>query len=294
MPAISVSNLRRVFVHAHVYYPELWPRLREALENIVDVDCDLCVTMVEEHACLGGLCEEICAFKPDVQIRVVENCGWDIWPFLDTLARTPLACYDYVVKLHTKRDYPTTKFINWFPMRGVRWREHLLAFLRTPETFRQCLQAFEGDPRLGMVADFRLIRDERRDAAFFRDACTELLARLDLPRRPFSSVPGTMFMARATLLEPLKAFANAEAFDSSDRSVQNGFAHQMERLFGALAAAQGCTIEDVWTPLPRQRLGHALAQIFGRLSYFLYQDAITSSGHRLVKICRIPVWRCQI
>jgi len=272
----------------HIFYPALWPRLREALENISGVEWDLCVTLVGEHVSLS---EDILTFKPDAQIRVVENRGWDIWPFLDTLARTPLDRYDYVVKLHTKRDYPTTKFINWFPMHGVRWREHLLSFLQTPETFRQCLRAFEENPHLGMVADFRLIRDERHDETFFRDACTELLARLDLPRRPFSSVPGTMFMARAALLAPLKALATTEAFDASNRSVQNGFAHQMERLFGALVYAQGCTVEDAWTPLSRQCAQRALAQVLGRLSYFFYQDAITSSGHRIVKIGRIPVRR---
>jgi len=284
----AAVRVRKVFVHVHIFYPELWPRLREALKSIVGVEWELCVTVVEERAWLS---EEIRAFKPDAQIRVVENRGWDVWPFLDTLERVSLADYDYVIKLHTKRDYPMTKFINGFSMRGSHWREYLLEFLRTPEIFRQCLQAFDTDPRLGVVADFRLIRDESLDETFFRDACAGLLERAGLPRRPFRFVPGTMFMVREALLEPLKAFAGAETFSVTERFEQNGLAHQMERFFGALVYAQGCTIEDVFTPLRRQRVQRALAQIFSRLSYFFFQDAITASGYYLVKICKIPVWR---
>lgn len=84
------------------------------------------------------------------------NYGYDVALFFNVLDRLDLDCFDYVIKLHTKRDTPKC-WVNFTPFEGGQWRRSLLSFCATPEAARRTLAAFARRPRLGMVAARALI-----------------------------------------------------------------------------------------------------------------------------------------
>ncbi|GHU06104.1 hypothetical protein FACS1894205_7020 [Alphaproteobacteria bacterium] len=197
---VENRSVTRILAHIHVFYPDLWPELKARLPIMDVVDYDLHVTMTQEYP---DIRRDIQSFKTDATIRIVENKGYDVGAFMHVLRQVDLKQYDYVVKLHTKRDMPQGAFLGAYHVGGARWRNYGLAFLRTPENFKKCLDAFQNNPALGMCAYYRLIASEERgDEQTVRHGM-ELLAQMGLAPERKLFVAGTMFMARARLLAPL-------------------------------------------------------------------------------------------
>lgn len=281
--------MSRVLTHVHVYYARMWPEIETRLQNITE-PFELFVTMPPENEPLRA---EILRFKQDADVRVVENRGFDVAPFIDVLNRVDLNKYDYVVKLHTKRDMPAGSLVNGFDLSGDKWRRLSLRFLETRAAFERVMRAFETDKTLGLVGDFRLIC--RKDGKGERQAAADAAAvieRLGLPAGRYAYVMGTMFIARAKLFEPLKRLnltaADFAAGTESGGQQQRGadsLPYALERVFGYLTGAQGCAIKDPLTPAVRQIAAKSVAAV----KNFLYRKKVTN-GKTVVKICKLPVF----
>jgi len=292
----------KTFVHVHVYYPELWPELAAAIRNICGA-IDLYVTMVKEGPALQ---QSILSEFPQAKILLVPNIGWDILPFLKVLKQVNLSQYDYLVKLHTKRSAPVFFDNKNFPhivryrkknslyMGGDRWRKLLLRPLSSRERFEQCLHAFEQDQKLGMIADSHLFLDRKRDtddAAY--DEAAVFLEKNGYPVRQFQFVAGTMFIAKAEIFTALqKIDFRDDMFDVPKDHESRTFAHVMERVLGGIVVAQGYEIRDVFPA--RSFFYDFLLTCFLRVAVFCFQMRETSSGYRIVKIFKIPVWHRKI
>ncbi|MDD3155585.1 MAG: rhamnan synthesis F family protein [Victivallaceae bacterium] len=290
----------KILVHIHVYYPQLWPELAEAVARIEE-SMQLYVTIVREDSILQAQIQK--AF-PQAHVLLVENRGYDVGPFCAVLAQVDLREFDYLVKLHTKRDLPGffnaeeipyKMFVNRYPVYGRRWREYLLSFLSSGESFHRCLSAFEEDPKLGMTGNFRLILDARdNDREAYAEA-SELLAKANLKSDDFRFVAGTMFVARARLFEALKRMNfSAEDFAATRRSDTRSLAHLLERVIGGIICAQGYEVRDAFTPEEERKRAFPWVWYGHKLFRFFFQMRVTHSGHRMIKVFKIPVWRGRI
>ena len=239
----------RVLVVAHVYYPRLWPELAACVRNI-DGTRDIVVTYGDEAAVEAARRD-----FPEARFLRCENRGFDIWPFVAALQSVDLSAYDAVVKLHTKRDIEKDHdwAFNNCRFNGAAWRNHLLAFCRTPEAWRRTAARL-GDPKVGMVADRHVIV-RRRDFPWqavrncFDDAIAELRA-IDgcaaFDERTAQYVSGTMFACRP---EPL-AFFLKHGFDAGMFEVSGHvpgsepvlYVHVVENLLGLAVSGVGLRI----------------------------------------------------
>lgn len=271
----------RILTHVHLYYTEMWPEIKSCLTNLF-VPYDLFVTITKNNDALRN---EILRFKPDATIVVVENRGFDVAPFINILNRVNLNDYDYIIKLHTKRNMPESFILNDFNASGNLWREHLLNFIRKPENFKKCLTAFETTPELGMVSDFRLICKKDKSNRLIVSQALEKMKALSLPAKEYSYVMGTMFMARAKLFQPLLSLQSLD-FEPSDKTLGNTNSFIGEILFGFAVNAQGYQIKDVLTSPAKQFYG----KIIARLKNFIWRKKTTASGKTITKICEIPVF----
>lgn len=279
--------MTRILAHVHIYYPEMWPEIKSCLKNIDPVPYDLHVTAVKFTPDLERDVQE---FKQDAVLRVVENKGYDVGPFIDVLNRVDLDAYDYVIKLHTKRDMPHGSLLRCYSMSGKRWRDYLLAFIRTPENFQKCLAAFQSDATLGVCAHHCLILEKEYGDFGAVEKSAQLLDKMGLPRKNFAYVAGTMFMMRARLLKPLMAVGlTLDDFAIPVRDEKASLAHSLERLCGWMVGAQGYTIKDVFTP-PGSQSSEIFLTPLRYLFQFLYRSKVTRKGKRIVKICKIPVY----
>jgi hypothetical protein len=104
---------------------------------------------------------------------------------------------------------------------------------------------------------------------------------------PMKFVAGTMFMCRAKLLEPIKNNYKLADFEPTDGRVRDGtLAHVMERLFGCVIIAQGYKIAGCGS--------FCSALFWQRVWRFIYTSKKTNSGYYLIKIFRLPIYRCKM
>ncbi len=257
--------MKKTLLHAHIFYPTLWPQIAACIENVraivqgglhVVATCPASkpelVTLVDHE--LVGISHEV---------HAVPNRGYDIGPFMVYVVNRPdLADYDFVIKIHTKRNVDT--FLNFHQITGSDWRNNLLSFCSTPKAMVRSFAAFDRDARLGMIADRRITSRGgfeylKEDIALIRSSVAEL----GLMPREATFIYGTMFMVRAKLLLPLANRVTLHDFPiTTEKSAHfdQGFTTQLEKLFGAVVSAQGSLVSD-------GRLPHWLAQLDATCTY---------------------------
>ena len=270
---------RRLAVVAHVYYPGMWPELAACVRNVGA--CALVVTYADEAAVAEARRD-----FPDARFLRCENRGYDVWPFVKALKELDLDRYDLVVKLPTKRnidrDHPFR--MGHALLNGAAWREHLLAFAKTSEAWARACAKF-GDPKVGMVADRRLVYGRKESGkADFDAAVRELREKFGIRAgRGGHFVGGTMFAVRSVLLKPFAAYAfAAEMFPAGGTHESSTYAHLMERMFGLAVEGQGFRIAAFNGSVRWRRF-------WGAVGGFLF-DSRWSERRRSVRICGITVY----
>ena len=273
----------RVLVVAHVFYSELWPELAGCIRNVGD--CDLMVTYVDEASVASARRD-----FPSARFLPCENRGYDIWPFLKAVQSADLGRYDLVVKLHTKRDIdlPRKAEVGYTVLNGSRWRDHLLAFVKTPEAWSKTVARF-GDPKVGMVADRHVVFrrcDARREAhgGSFDAAVRELNEKWGIPaKRNGRFVGGTMFAVRAPILAHLVSHPfSAGMFGASGGHENETYAHVLERMMGLVVSGLGFRVEGFDGSVAVRRFWAALGKFFF--------DSRRTERRRSIRICRITVY----
>lgn len=278
--------MKPILIHIHLYYGDMWPELRTRLENILSLNhkTALIVTLPQSDSMLT---QEIEAQYPDAGIVKVPNRGYDIAPFLEVLQSVNLDDFSYVIKLHTKRDMPGDAFLKPMPYNygGSRWREYLLNFCRQ-EHLPRIMQRFAQESDLGMVADYRLIRGTREPR--FVKPLGELLTRAGLQNKGYQYVMGSMFICRASLLAPLQKLGFCAAdFPAADEAHSENLSHVLERFLGLAVLAQGYRIADVFSGKWEQS---TFRRLLLRIWLFIYSSKRKSSGGRVIKILKVPVY----
>ena len=257
--------MKPILAVVHVYYPEMWDELKSYLSNIT-LPYDLHVTIVEKNKYLQ---DDIIKFKKDAHVEVVENRGYDVGPFIQIINKINLNDYEYVIKLHTKRDWPIGTMMQGYDMSGGKWRKYALSFLEK-DNFKKCLQAFEQNKRLGMVSNFHLIMNKERYDFDAMKKAKKMLKIEDLNGYE-RFVGGTMFMCRANCLKLLQRLnLKIGDFTKPDEKHSSSLAHVIERYIGISVCAQEYAIEDIYTDAT-YRLFCEKTAIFHRIFRFIYR-----------------------
>ena len=235
----------QIAVHVHVYYPGLWPELALCVRNVVDIggasNVYIFITVPMGAKFIDILKDDF----PNAIVVEVPNRGYDVAPFFYVLNKLRLYEFDYVVKLHTKRDVDC--YVNFRPLVGGEFRRAALSFCSSHEAMQQSFDAMEKQSDIGMIAGPRVIdpcgygtsRDPWRMARYVAD--------VGLRPSTYSMVLGTMFMVRAVLLTPVwRRFAidDFSVVDAENAHRNYGLAAEWEGAFGMLVRAQGFRISD--------------------------------------------------
>ena len=283
--------MKRILVVVHVFYPQLWDELAECVRNVSEPH-DLTVTYSDESAVAQARLD-----FPRARFLRCENVGFDIWPFIKALDGIDLAGYDYIVKLHTKRDVILDRpfRFNHANFAGARWRNRLLSFIRTPEAWRRSVARISGDASVGMVADAACIL-RRNDVPWELtregfDKGLELARSIGVEPANPQFVGGTMFLARAAIFRPLQGRFAAADFGGElvHSTVTTG--HFLERVIGFCACVDGMHIVDPDGILARRRFVGAILDAISPVADFLLRVKHTEGGGLIVKVLKVPVYR---
>lgn len=288
--ARSVTELKpRIAVHLHMFYLEQWPEISRYLSNMEDYSYDLYVTLYDAQPTLQ---QEITKFHPQVRFFILENRGYDVGAFIYFLHHVNLDDYDVILKLHTKsvRKGPDTHIGSYLVSRKM-WKSLMLDSLLGSKTiFEKNMHEISTRPGLGMVGSKYLIAGKK-------ETTPELILQLkrltkemfDCDLEKFGFVAGTMFMVRSELMKPIRDHFSFSDFGETNAAVRDGtLAHVLERLLGIAVTARGYRIAGFDT-CPSL----VFYTIRSRVKRFIFHSKKTKSGYRLIKICKIPVFRCK-
>ncbi|MBB1077552.1 hypothetical protein HUU62_24415 [Rhodoferax sp. 4810] len=232
-------SIKKIAVHAHIYYAELTPEVRRYLENIpirfdlyVTTDSDAKATDINRF--LAGV-----AKVRTLDIRVVPNRGRDIAPMLVELGEI-LAKYEVVLHIHTKRSPHNPD------LRG--WRRYLLqSLLGSPGLVASILNAFANDKHLGMlypqiyhpVIPFMRIGGNAGGISSILKRAGRDTA--DLEKIDMKAFPaGFMLWFRGSAIRPFVGLKlDLDDFDTEAGQDDSTLAHTIERMFPYMAATDG-------------------------------------------------------
>lgn len=234
----------KVAVVLHLFYADLWPEILAVLRSL-PLAFDLIVTTVADRT---ALIEAIRLDFPTATIRVVENRGRDVRPFLLLLEEGALDGYDCVCKIHGKKSLHGLKRSPY----GEIWRRRLLFdLLGADRTMATAIQQFERDPDLGLVGPevFRVEGVEITEFYWRKNwkFVSQLLHRLGAD--PARIVPdffaGTMFWVRPKALAPLRDLRLAEEFEADQGKTDGSLEHAVERVLSIVVMRAGYKISDI-------------------------------------------------
>lgn len=246
--------MKKFLVIAHVYYHDLWNLLDRCIQNLPKDSFDLIVTTTSN---IDELSSKVKEHYPNAKVELCENRGYDIWPFIKVLKTVNLDEYEFLIKVHTKRDMGKTVVIidKKYFFRGQYWRNMLLSFISSKENFHKCLEAFK-DPAVGMINNHRLF-DRTRETTdnphlvYCLNESRKLLSEVGISAKPCDEVKyvaGTMFICRAAIFKPIQEMNfDVNQFAVVNRKNLNDLAHVMERVFGWIVSSQGYSITDPYS-----------------------------------------------
>lgn len=282
--------MKKILVHLHIYYPNLYNELKNCINNITD-DFDLYVSMVEEHKDIINDLQN--SFK-NVNIDIVENRGYDVGPFIEVLNKVNLDDYSYIIKLHTKRDVKDNGIYlaNGFLVSGDRWRKELLSFI---DNYKEVICLLENNQKVGMIAGSNIIINNKQDKKEKKllQNIKDIYKKIDtVPRKnKYLFVAGTMFITRAELFKKLQNKFKLEDFETPQK--EPTLAHKLERVFGTIICYNGYKITNVSNNYSYNRI-YCLNYFKNKLVYrtrrFFFQKKITKNNKLIIKVLKVPLF----
>lgn len=283
--------VKKILVHTHIYYENLYPELKACLLNLKDYDCDYIFTLVKDNESLES---DIKSNFSNAKIEIVKNLGFDLGPFVHVLNEVNLDDYSYVIKLHTKRDIPVNGKRDWYT--GSGWRESLLKFIKSKSSFDEVLQRLEANPTVGMHGPNICTFNKKTDDHFSYKQASKYFTDKNLKKTNYKFVAGTMFMVRAELLEFIKKLKITQYdFESPDLSHEGcQMAHIFERLCGYTVISQGYQIVDCTYNIAYSKFLYFLLNLKKFIMSSIITVRITRKNKLLVKVLRIPVFAMKL
>lgn len=282
----------KICVHLHLFYTDMLDEMLKYISNLSDnknIEYDLFVTLCEHSEKIEN---KIYAFKDNTQIVVVPNRGYDIAPFLRISKMINLDEYDYIIKLHSKRDLTAPAYLPTCRLKRNKWRLKLMEFMSTPKHINLTLKCFEKHSDIGMISAPELIITSQKEDSI-ADARAERIVRgMGLTIKNHKFVAGTMFIARAKLFKMWQMFPyDTSDFEEFDVSHKGGtLAHALERVLGYMVGAQGCKIASY----RKNKVYFYLKVALYKFRNFVFYKRINSKNKLHIKICKLPIYSKQL
>lgn len=277
--------MKKILVHLHLYYQDMWPEYKGYLNNISSYECDVFVTLAEHNSTLE---KDIMASFPNAHIVLCENRGYDIRPFIQIIQSISLINYSYIIKLHTKRDVEPILLGNFY-FKGKDWRVASNNFISSKENITRTIDALEQNSTIGMCGSYTLFLDTtvQRDTTALK-LCDAIVEKNKLPQKTYIFVVGTIFIARAEVFDLLQ-YIDIDAFERENKSIGQ-YAHAVERFFGYCVYHHGLIAYD---PLLTKKELWKKTLLRGKIRWkicrFFYMHERNSKGKMRLKICKIPL-----
>ena len=217
-------NEHAIIVHAH--YESVVPEIIDQIRNI-EIEADLFVTSSR-----ADLLNQFLNVFPNANVRLVENRGRDILPFLMVYREIADLNYKAICKIHTKKSV--------YRDDGDQIRDDLYrALIGDNDKLRHIVASFDSDSRIGLLVPAKyLLEHDDRNMYYGKETVRDVSSELGLEFK-FSRFPaGSMFWFNPDALRPLLKLDHRR-FQHEMGFVDGTVAHAVERLFALVAESSG-------------------------------------------------------
>lgn len=222
LPQYTPNSIERICVIIHAFYPEL---LGEMLDYLKEWTIPFRIVVTTTPCKKTAVQTELNLRNINAELRVSENRGRDILPFLNMLASFN-ASREIILKLHTKRSLHRTD--------GDAWRKELLHKLLSPKKALKIYNEFQRSSDLGMVGPEGHILSMNTYWGMNANNVKNLVKKMGIYSNPTSShfAAGSMFYIRPEALQPIARLNLKETdFEQESGQVDGTLAHAIERCF---------------------------------------------------------------
>jgi len=230
----NIKKNNDIAVILHMHYTDIWYEIEEYLKNLNSFGFDLYVTITNTD---NNIIKKIIEKYPKANIKLVENRGRDILPFIDTFKEINELDYSYVCKVHSKKSE--------YRKDGDNIRNELYtSLLGNKEIIKTILEIFS-ETRIGMVCNKKYMIDHAEHNMTYDTEITNDLARVLGFKFEYSKFPaGSMFWFKP------QAFYNINRIERNYFDIEEGLidgttAHAIERLFGLLCIENNLKIKEI-------------------------------------------------
>ena len=245
---IRENRQARMLVSIQLFYPHAWKEIREYLKNLAPYDFDLLITYVGLDG-FERVAEKIRGEYPQATLKKVQNRGFDVGAFCDSLKGIDLDKYDIVFKLHSKGTDRREIYIYRQLMKKRDWFLYLFDSLMSSGQIHRNINRMMLDPTAGMIAPANLIvKDPQHKRELVRREMQKAGLRIEMPEE-YRFVAGTCFIIRSCLL---KWIHSAELEFQESRRQSFSLAHAVERIMCFGAQCDGMQMIGVQTHRLRQ------------------------------------------
>ena len=217
----------RILVICHVFYEESCKEILEYIKNLRCYQFDLVITTTEERDA-EYIRNVFLRYKQDTELEVYPNCGFDIFPYLETIEKRRKKEYDVVIKAQSKRLFDkdgviaATMFV-----RGRDWFLYLFESILSAKYVHKNINRLVNDPSIHLVAAQNLLM---KDPTHKRNMTQRKLNQMGLTL-PIEYVfaAGTCFAMKAsTVWAKHLGLLDHCTFEKTERNYFSA-AHAMER-----------------------------------------------------------------
>ena len=250
----SRAPASRWAVAIHVYYPELWPEIYQAVKAS-NIELDWFITITDQGEVSLDLKKKIEAEVPNANVWIMINRGRDIHPWVALINSGLLDAYDAVCKLHTKKSPHLSD--------GDDWRSKLISDLLPENKASVILGRFMSTDDAGLLVSADHILKGEQWWGQNKEKAIQLLSRLNIdPNSAELQFPsGSIYWVKASVIERIKSLElDVVDFGQESGATDGTTAHAFERILGYLCADAGLHIQGVYSE-SRQQSMHLFVHI---------------------------------
>jgi len=234
--------MSRLLVHLHLFYQDQTDYFLDRLSNIT-VPFKLIVTLTDDNQALR---QKILSVIPDAEIILVENCGYDVYPFFQAMKHVDLSSFEYILKIHTKNSRKKLS-LNHLHYHGYGFRDNLVTpLIGSKSYFETAFSTLTSAPGVGMVCPrFFLIKKEApKNRTYTEQLCRDY----DIPYdNEAVFCAGTMFLCRSEIIRFLQKrdYSVSDYGNKLKTGSVGSLAHSMETMFGIVCRHLGYEVKGV-------------------------------------------------
>lgn len=224
-----------VAVVLHIHFTDIWEDIHSYLKNLDSFGFDLYITLTNIN---NDIINKILKYYPEANIRMVDNRGRDILPFIDIYRDIKNFKYKAVCKIHSKKSQ--------YRNDGKEIRNELYeGLLGNYNIINNILEIFKFEQKVGLITNSKyLINHTEHNMRYDKDIVDNLSELMTINFQYDIFPAGSMFWFNPKALNGIEKIQN-NYFLPEEGLADGTVSHAVERLICNIVKSNGFSVQGI-------------------------------------------------